>query len=525
MANYNPLANTDDGSCTSIASGCTDPTAYNYSASNSVEDGSCVYLGCLDPLADNGYYEYGSPAYLTLTNQGVSPTNVCDGALPYDPSNLSYLSIALPPCPSVLDLTINPQSVCAYSGCNDANACNYSPTATTNDGSCLFCSDTTANNYDGGICTTGCIYCPTTTNVTLMGVTGPTATNQYGSIEVQWEVPQGTDMSMISQFLIRTAPSASSPPFGVGWGNWITNFVNGTDFTTADGTGPFTATVSYNIYGNNDYNLTIDTICTNSSEITSATTAQLTNISIPPIPVYGCTDPTMFNYNAGSNTDDGSCVPFIYGCTVSCAHNTNPYANVNATSATDPTSPCIYTEGCMDPLAANFGYYMNGNLISSTPCSSSITHTCDYYGCTDPTATNHDATATLDDGSCTYPGGCNPAVCPSPPYQSSLITSVGPNGFSFYSDNFNTCLWDHPGAGVLKWRQIEDANGPISPLPVFSVETFNPTTVSSTNPVAVTHSLSIGKYEYEVDVLCVGGNVSSSTGTATFNCYAQSGCS
>ena len=29
----------------------------------------------------------------------------------------------------------------------------------------------------------------------------------------------------------------------------------------------------------------------------------------------GCTDPTMFNYDVNANTDDGSCIPFIYGCT------------------------------------------------------------------------------------------------------------------------------------------------------------------------------------------------------------------
>ena len=31
--------------------------------------------------------------------------------------------------------------------------------------------------------------------------------------------------------------------------------------------------------------------------------------------VFGCTDPTMFNYNELANTENNSCIPFIYGCT------------------------------------------------------------------------------------------------------------------------------------------------------------------------------------------------------------------
>ena len=39
--------------------------------------------------------------------------------------------------------------------------------------------------------------------------------------------------------------------------------------------------------------------------------------------VSGCTDPTMFNYDLTANTDDGSCIPFIYGCMDSTMFNYN----------------------------------------------------------------------------------------------------------------------------------------------------------------------------------------------------------
>ena len=40
--NYNPLANTDDGSCIAVVLGCTDPNATNYNANANTDDGSCI---------------------------------------------------------------------------------------------------------------------------------------------------------------------------------------------------------------------------------------------------------------------------------------------------------------------------------------------------------------------------------------------------------------------------------------------------------------------------------------------------
>jgi hypothetical protein len=53
-ANYNPLANLDDGSCWYILLGCIDSTAVNYDSLANTDDGSCCFVaGCIDPFATN----------------------------------------------------------------------------------------------------------------------------------------------------------------------------------------------------------------------------------------------------------------------------------------------------------------------------------------------------------------------------------------------------------------------------------------------------------------------------------------
>ena len=53
--NYDPLANTDDGSCFTTILGCTDSGADNYDPLANTDDGSCftTILGCTDSGADN----------------------------------------------------------------------------------------------------------------------------------------------------------------------------------------------------------------------------------------------------------------------------------------------------------------------------------------------------------------------------------------------------------------------------------------------------------------------------------------
>jgi hypothetical protein len=56
----------------------------------------------------------------------------------------------------------------------------------------------------------------------------------------------------------------------------------------------------------------------------------------------------MLNYDALANTEDFTCVPFVYGCMDSTALNYDPLAN------TDNESCITIVEGCMDQSAYNY---------------------------------------------------------------------------------------------------------------------------------------------------------------------------
>lgn len=129
----------EDGNCTieeydwlNAALGCTDSTACNFDSLANVDDGTCTFPACGDPLAVN--YDSTATCFdntLCVYIFGCTDSLACN----YDST------------------AGEDDGTCTYPGCTYPTACNYDSFAMCDDASCEFescygCTDSTALNYD-----------------------------------------------------------------------------------------------------------------------------------------------------------------------------------------------------------------------------------------------------------------------------------------------------------------------------------------------------------------------------------------
>ena len=124
----------------------------------------------------------------------------------------------------------------------------------------------------------------------------------------------------------------------------------------------------------------------------------------------------------------------VYGCTDATAHNYDPLA-VCQTTCAYPSWECDSGTGtCYDPWTGTLNGYTPGpySCLNGTGCCNNYCTPPVIYGCTDSCATNYDANATNDDGSCTYTACLDQAAtnyqqncCNNNVYSSAQI--VGPD--------------------------------------------------------------------------------------------------
>jgi len=182
---YNPLANIDDGSCsTPIVYGCTNPLANNYDPNANTDDGSCNYdiYGC----TCGGSVVNGAGVINDCYGTGVAASNYDPNATVDDGSCIACVW----GCTISTAINYNSGANCddgsciiPIPGCTDPLAYNYTSGATQDDGSCLYGGSNCANNSttvsNGNTYNTYINYDPTAEydcNSELLGTVGDSST-------------------------------------------------------------------------------------------------------------------------------------------------------------------------------------------------------------------------------------------------------------------------------------------------------------------------------------------------------------
>tara|TARA_R100000655_G_scaffold7883_5_gene21015 strand:+ start:27436 stop:29460 length:2025 start_codon:yes stop_codon:yes gene_type:complete len=407
---FNPLADTNDGSCTTLrVFGCTDSTMYNYdpNANTMALINNCDYVLTLYDLIGDGwvgsyleviqdtniyYYWIDTAAYTQdfiinlnapqqvefkfyVTSQAQLTTPHCGFKLT-NPLGQTIIEV-LPPFIQPMYKYKTPTfcgDLCIEKtfGCMDSLAVNYIDTVNTDDGSCYYLPGCTNSSYleyytqgftadyNDGSCVTQAVW----------GCTDATAFNydNLANIDNGGCVPVVVGCMIPGSFNYNAQANTPSTCIPIVYG------------CTSD------LAINFNPNANTDDGSCIGAIlgCTDTSAFNFAPLANVDDGSCVPV-IYGCINPTMFNYDSLANTNDGTCIPFTYGCTDSTMLNYNPLAN----SDNNTCIPYIY--GCTDPSMLNY------NPDANTEDFSCIAY---VYGCMDSNALNFDPLANTDNGSC-----------------------------------------------------------------------------------------------------------------------------
>ena len=441
--NYNPIATCDDGSCIACIYGCVDPLACNFDASATCDDGSCLTIyGCTNPMATN--YD---PAAQCDDGSCILPV-ACDDLEPHLKDGDGKIEISCgtngpgsgPSTASVLSFWVD-------TGCNPPGTCtntpNYDYEITDSSGNIIGTGiNQQAGSGIGGIVVISPIpFAPATlplqTNYfinvwetvnTLCTYSGPLATIgndflTYGctdntAINYVAPMPDCDDGSCIMPLqnfgcmrlnAFNYDPAAANVCNGLYSG--CTTVANSNSYMQPACDGPG--------FGNNGQCcVNVVTGCTdggNANPPDLVTNGPYANTQAwwigwgydTAFNVPNYSGVAANNYSPLANTEDGSC-DYNTGCTNPSAYSTGLMPGYNAynANATIDNGSCCLIAGCTDSLASNY---------DATACSNDGSCIYPIYGCTNPLAYSallltgysaYNVNATIDDGSCCLVEGC-----------------------------------------------------------------------------------------------------------------------
>ena len=322
--------------------GCTDPTACNYNADATVDDGSCEHpvwmipemLGSSPAILDCesnlpagygvGHYDCiqsvvdADPYCVTTAWDGICQT-AYEGCIAgcHDPMACNYLNQEI--------------NSCVYPGCTDDSACNFNPFAGCDDESCQFTEpivDLTTHPWL--VYTTPDDQCSDWASFTEIQL-DPDGTAWYVFNNPQHPLfgqpqPYGIWNMCADQFFLY----GTAEPFSVEWNGGIYHF--NPQNNTWVGTYSVGPTESQSgVWGEGDVAHIAGTA--NNTEYNESWCFEFLWI------IQGCTAPSACNFNPLAVIDDESCL--YPGCTDDSACNFNPFAGCDDES-------CQFTEPIVD---------------------------------------------------------------------------------------------------------------------------------------------------------------------------------
>ncbi len=287
-------------------------------------------------------------------------------------------------------------------GCTDENACNYNPSANSDDDSCLYplfaydCDGSCLNDDNGnGICDeleiSGCM------DITNPGYNPLANINDDGScLAGGCVLPFACNYDVDAEYMIEGACEFSSCA-----GCTNPSACNYDSILSIDDGSCYYADYAYDCDGN----------CLNDDN---------GNGICDELEILGCMDITNPGYNPLANTDDGSCL--VGGCVLPFACNYDVDAEYMIEGACEFSS-CA---GCTNPSACNYdsilsiddgscyyadyAYDCDGNCLNDDN-GNGICDELEISGCMDITNPGYNPLANTDDGSCLVGGCVLPFAC------------------------------------------------------------------------------------------------------------------
>ena len=397
--NYDADATADDGSCAdfdlcgicagdnSTCGGCTDSTACNFDPAAIVDDGSCILDGLpfsLSILLDN------FPGETTWSLTDSVGATVASGG-PYSGAGTTVVENFCAPegCYTLTMFDSFGDGICCSFGSGNyeltadggvvASGGEYGDLEATSFcvGGDFGCTDATACNFDpdaledNGACDYSCYGC-----------TDPESCNYDADATIDDGSCVGAGVGVLVSITTDTWPDEITWNITDGAGAIVASggpYASPTttyDETVCLSEGCFTFTIADSfgdgIFSPGGYSLTIDgVVIASGGAYGSGESVDFCTDNLN----FGCTDPLACNYDPDAGIDNGTCDFSCNGCTLPAACNYNPDATIDDGS-------CVFDDDC--------GVCGGDNS------------TCG--GCTNPDACNYDPDATIDDGSCIIGG-------------------------------------------------------------------------------------------------------------------------